>query len=105
MKRFIIPLLLLAIVALLVYIAFFKNPHPSMVNSSQNQTQVEWVGPGLYYGVWFDQEGDYNNWYNNNYRDQATRPDQNPDMDRNRDFEGSDRFQGGARSGGGGRGR
>jgi hypothetical protein len=104
MKRFIIPLLLLAIVSLLVYIAFFKNSSSQTVSTSVNETQVAWVGPGLYYGMWFDSQDDYNNWYNDNYRNQARRPDQTPDMDRNRDFDGSDRFQGGARSGGG-RGR
>ena|GEM_PF-2018142 len=26
-----------------------------------------WIGPGLYYGVWFDDEYEYNRWYRRHY--------------------------------------
>jgi hypothetical protein len=28
---------------------------------------IIWVGPGLYYGIWFDNEWDYNDWYNHHH--------------------------------------
>lgn len=30
-------------------------------NVQQNQEEDVWLGPGFYYGIWFDQEEDY--WY------------------------------------------
>lgn len=26
-----------------------------------------WYGPGFYYGIWFDDEGGYNNWHHNHW--------------------------------------
>ncbi len=29
--------------------------------------QIIWIGPGLYYGIWFDNEWDYNDWYGHHH--------------------------------------
>jgi len=31
--------------------------------------QVIWIGPGWYYGVWFDNEVDYDGWYRDHGHD------------------------------------
>lgn len=28
---------------------------------------IIWIGPGLYYGIWFDNEWDYNDWYGHHH--------------------------------------
>ncbi len=30
------------------------------------EDQIIWIGPGLYYGLWFDEEWEYNDWWGNN---------------------------------------
>ncbi len=30
-------------------------------------TQDVWIGPGFYYGYWFEDEGAYHGWYRNHY--------------------------------------
>lgn len=108
--KLIILLLLAAIIGLLTYLAFFKPSMMPMQSNVQTQDKMLWIGPGLYYGVWFESEADYNSWYENNYRRQGQyeRPDDTPNrpdqMQTPRDPDGAGRFQGGARSGGG-RGR
>jgi hypothetical protein len=32
-----------------------------------NDEQVIWTGPGYYYGIYFYNEGEYNDWYNQHY--------------------------------------
>lgn len=111
--KFFIVFLLIAIISLLVYIAFFKTPKmPAGMNKmqgEQTQMQMAWIGPGLYYGYWFDSQDEYNSWYNNNYRNNYDRAQgqRNPDNRQAspRDNQGGARTDGGARAGGGGRGR
>jgi hypothetical protein len=33
------------------------------------EQQVIWIGPGLYYGLWFDNEWEYNDWYGHHHHD------------------------------------
>jgi uncharacterized membrane protein YgcG len=111
--KILISILLIAITGLLIYVAFFKTPKSANLNvpgssMPSDETQIAWIGPGLYYGYWFDSQDQYNNWYNNNYRNNSNRanPQNNPqrhsnDMNQDR---GGMRDSGG-RSGGGGRGR
>lgn len=58
-----------------------------------------WIGPGLYYGVWFDHEHDYNDWCRRNY-DHRHGYEDDDHGDRGRD----DREQGHGRGHGGGGG-
>jgi hypothetical protein len=37
------------------------------VDVGDDDEQVIWDGPGLYYTVWFDNEYDYNDWYGHHY--------------------------------------
>jgi hypothetical protein len=111
--KLLITLLLIAITGLLIYVAFFKTPKMANLNvpgsnASANERQIAWIGPGLYYGYWFDSEDQYNNWYSNNYRNNynRTNPQNDPSRqsrDMNQDRSGM--RDSGGRSGGGGRGR
>jgi len=32
-----------------------------------DDTQEVWIGPGFYYGYWFENEGAYHGWYRDHY--------------------------------------
>ena len=57
-----------------------------------------WVGPGLYGGIWFDNESDYQNW-------QRNQNNRNRDQNRRQDRRGARQGNRQERRGGGGGGR
>ncbi len=61
-------------------------------DDDDDDEQVIWVGPGLYYGIWFDNEWDYNDWYGHHYHDHG----------HGHDHGGGDHHHGGGGHGGGG---
>lgn len=73
-----------------------------------NQTGVNiWIGPGLYYGVWFDNEYQYRYWARRNYyyRHGWNRYYRGyPGRYRDRGYEHRDHHGRGERGGGGGKG-
>lgn len=106
--KLLLVILLTVIIGLLVYLAFFKKPSVASLNVPQsempsNETQIGWIGPGLYYGYWFDSQDEYNNWYNNNYRNNYNRDNaqRNQDQSRAQDAAGNSHMNDGGRSGGG----
>lgn len=36
-------------------------------NDYYEDNQYIWIGPGLYYGIWFDNEWEYDDWYHYHY--------------------------------------
>jgi hypothetical protein len=35
----------------------------------EEEAPAIWIGPGLYYGIWFDNEEDYGDWQRNHWHD------------------------------------
>jgi hypothetical protein len=85
MNKNIIIVLLGLIALLLGYLAFYKsNSQTSYIEQSQsNQSQPDWIGPGVYLGVFFATQAAYNSWYQQNYP-------HNADHDQNHDNHGRD---------------
>lgn len=45
------------------------NPPPPTVEIEvEEEPQTLWIGPGWYYGVWFDNEVEYDGWYHDHRR-------------------------------------
>lgn len=68
-----------------------------------------WIGPGLYYGFWFENEYDYHNWCRNNYHNYRHNHDHNHDHEHNHGDHGHGggerrEGRGGSGHGGGGHG-
>ncbi|MBS3904950.1 MAG: hypothetical protein KGZ39_06460 [Simkania sp.] len=38
-------------------------------DTTVEENTVIWVGPGLYNGIWFDNEDDFDDWHRNHYYD------------------------------------
>lgn len=77
-------------------------------DSSENEDQENkeyieepalWIGPGLYYGIWFDNEEDYGEWQ----RNQRNFNRQNQEVRRGDRGDRGNRGDRGGRGGGGGR--
>lgn len=87
-------------------VASKTNPQVSQ-EEEVDQTDVIWVGPGWYNGVWFNNEDDFNEWNGNRNGEWDRNHDPGDRGDRGRrDGENRERDrEGGRGGGGGGRGR
>lgn len=81
----------------------------SDVQEEQTDEYIEneqiWIGPGLYYGIWFDNEEDYGEWQRNHgYEGRGERRrDRRGDRRHDGDHHGGDHHhEGGGGHGGGG---
>jgi hypothetical protein len=85
-------ILLLSVFLTCSYSACFSQESASIPQElaqagDDDDEQVIWIGPGVYYGVWFDNEWEYNNWYDHHHH--------------YRDRQDDDRYHGGDEGGGG----
>lgn len=61
---------------LLLFVSFILSSHlwsdeaedQYFQETNEDNQQTIWIGPGLYYGVWFYSEGEYNDWYQDHYQ-------------------------------------
>ncbi len=77
-----------------------KQKTPIQQTQSQDSEYREWSGPGLYWGIYINNEDDYWNHYNHHYNQE--RNDQHGDhYDHERDGRQNDHHEGGGGRGGG----
>ncbi len=107
-------------IILSVFSLVASSNNSSQDNEDQSVEYVQrpvWVGPGLYYGIWFNNEEDYNTWHDDHYNNGNHQQDGNRQRDggnrgqgggsqrNNQDRGGGGQRGGGGRGGGGGHGR
>ena len=79
-------------------------PYPT----ENDQDAVIWIGPGIYYGLWFGSEFEYNDWYDhhyNNHYDHRHRGDRGSHDHESREHERRESGEHRDEHGGGGRHR
>ena len=65
---------------------------------------IVWDGPGFYYGIWFGNERDYNNWYYHHHHDHDDHDHHDHHDDHNHNNGGNGHHGSGGHHGGGGGG-